>query len=136
MGAGRPRGLPMPKGRIQLRLSQTALDHLKTRAKAVGLTRQDYIENWLVDSQTPERTDDNASSFNNPATAKKKAERANRRAALGDSIKEALPQREPLDAVGSSDTIKQTLDGFVDEVQESICQRTPFGGSFPKPGKK
>lgn len=69
--------------------------------------------------RSPERTDDNASSFNNPATAEKKAARAKRKGALNDSIKEALP---PLGRTGDR------------PLHEPNCAQ-PFRGSYPKPRK-
>lgn len=40
----------MPKGRIQLRLTEIALKNLRTRSDVLGMTRQDFIEAWLTDS--------------------------------------------------------------------------------------
>ena len=39
----------MPKGRIQLRLTEQALENLYQRSVDAGLTRQAYIEGWLTD---------------------------------------------------------------------------------------
>ena len=39
----------MPKGRIQLRLTEQALENLYQRSADAGLTRQAYIEGWLTD---------------------------------------------------------------------------------------
>lgn len=114
----------MPKSRVQINLSEAAHAELIRRAGGKD-KRQAFIESWLTDSQAPERTDDNASSLNNPATAEKKAARVKRKETLNDSIKEALPPREPLDI------IREDTRTAIDLAKS----RPRFGGSFPKPGK-
>lgn len=86
----------MPKGRIQLRLSQTALDHLEQRARAAGLTRQDFVENWLAGSQAsgstdarkPERidVDPDKEESASQARSQRKTDRAKRKATLQTNV--------------------------------------------------
>lgn len=121
--------------RVQVFISQQASDDLDYLTERLG-SQKEAVESGLralvstykplvttnVDSSLDTEA---ASSFNNPATADKKAARARRKEALNDSIGKSLPARA--DA--------SIFDGPAPATAEKQRESARFRGSFPKPGK-